>query len=372
MEKKKVKRDANIELLRIVAMLMVITLHCVGHSGLLGNEKLNTINLILVRFLDSFSATANAIFIIITGYYSISQKINLKRILSLWGKTILYSSLISIICIILGKNVSAFRSFFPVLSGEYWFISAYIAFSFFIPVINIVLNKLSQKQMKYTLIVSILMFSIIRLLFNPTGIFNSALLHMPIIYMIGAYIRKYVEIRPKQKYFIKYVLVTIIFTIVYIILKALLEVFAETNLDLYIIATRTISIYRDFINIFLVIMTVLIFIKFKTISISSSKLSKIITFISPSVFSIYILHENVNIRDTMWSQIGLLNYANSWLLIPYAILMILCVFTVCLLIDLVRRGLYYLLKKISFVNNFVDKVNQKIIIINEKINTYLE
>lgn len=370
MEKVVKKREANIELLRIIAMLMVVTLHCVGNGKLLGNESISTGNLILIRFLDSFSLTANSIFIIITGYYSINKKFDLKKVLNLWGKTILYASIIFVICKIQGGEYSIFNSLFPVLSGQYWFISSYIALYFLIPIINIILNKLNQKQLKYLLIISIILFGIIRGLFNPAGIFNSALIHMVIIYILGAYIRKYVNIRDKQKYFIKYILFAVIFTVIYIILNTLESIF-RSNTDLFIIIYRIIALYRDFMNILLIAMTVLIFMKFKTISIKSNLLSKIITFISPSVFSIYIIHQNVNIRDTMWLQFWMMNYANSWMMIPYIILMVISVFTVCLLIDLIRRAIYYGIKKIPIVIKFINKINEKIEIINNKVNSYL-
>ena len=45
-------------------------------------------NLFFIRFLDTLSLTANAIFLIITGYYLIDKKFNLKKILVLWGRTI--------------------------------------------------------------------------------------------------------------------------------------------------------------------------------------------------------------------------------------------------------------------------------------------
>ena len=111
--------------------------------------------------------------------------------------------------------------------------------------------------------------------------------------------------------------------------------------------------------------------KFKKVNIKSKKLSKILAFITPSVFSIYILHENINLRGNLWSQLEILNYSNSWLLIPYALLMVFLVFTVCLLIDLLRRGLFYFIKKIPIINKFINEINLKITILNNKIDSYI-
>ena len=370
MEKNVKKRDANIELLRIVAMFMVITLHCLGHGLLVDNSSVGTANSIIIKFLDTFSRTANAIFIIITGYYYINKQFDIKKILILWGKTLLYSILFFTVFKILGKAPSVFQAFFPILAGQYWFITAYISLFLIMPVLNLIMNKLTQKQSKYLLIVLLIIYGVIRTIFNPSDIFNGAFAQMTVVYMLGAYIRKYVTIQPKKQYFIKYVLMAVIITILYVLLNAL-TIILPKNEEVLIIIFRTISLSRDYITIFYVYMTVLIFMKFKTMQIKSNILSKIITFISPSVFSIYIIHENVNIRDTMWLQFGTMNYANSWVMIPHILLSIISVFITCLLIDLIRRGLYYLIKKIPFVISVIEKLNMVLNKCNTKINAFL-
>ena len=140
-------REANMELLRIVAMLMVITLHCVGRGLLLSNPVISNVNLLLIQFLDSFSLTANSLFILLTGYYYIGKKFNLRKILSLF-----YCILIFTIYSILNLKTNFLNSFFPVFSGAYWFITSYIALYFIMPFLNIAINKFSQKQCKFLII----------------------------------------------------------------------------------------------------------------------------------------------------------------------------------------------------------------------------
>ena len=125
-------RDTNMELLRIVAMFMVVTLHCIGHGDFLNDTSVSLENYILLRLLDSLSQIANALFLMTTGYYMINKKFNLKRILDLWGKTIFYSFIIWIVCVLLGRETQVLKSLFPVTIGNYWFISAYISLYFLI------------------------------------------------------------------------------------------------------------------------------------------------------------------------------------------------------------------------------------------------
>lgn len=364
-------RKANMELLRIVAMLMVITLHCVGRGLLLSNSVISNVNLLLIQFLDSFSLTANSLFILLTGYYYIGKKFNLRKILSLWGKTLFYCILIFTIYSILNLKTNFLNSFFPVFSGAYWFITSYIALYFIMPFLNIAINKFSQKQCKFLIIFLVILMGVIRIIFNPADLFNSTFMHIIVIYIIGAYIKKYVKIEPNKQYFIKYVLVAIIFTVAITILNVLVHIVPKT-LDVWIIIANILSYFRNFINIILVYMAILLFMKFKTINIKSNKLSKLILYISPSVFSIYIIHDNVHLRDMIWQKFSFINLANSWLMIPYIILAILIVFTVCLAIDLIRRGIYTGLKKIKIINKGIQKINEQIDKLNTKINCIFE
>lgn len=364
-------REANMELLRIVAMLMVITLHCVGRGLLLSNSVISNVNLLLIQFLDSFSLTANSLFILLTGYYYIGKKFNLRKILSLWGKTLFYCILIFTIYSILNLKTNFLNSFFPVFSGAYWFITSYIALYFIMPFLNIAINKFSQKQCKFLIIFLVILMGVIRIIFNPADLFNSTFMHIIVIYIIGAYIKKYVKIEPNKQYFIKYVLVAIIFTVAITILNVLVHIIPKT-LDVWIIIANILSYFRNFINIILVYMAILLFMKFKTINIKSNKLSKLILYISPSVFSIYIIHDNVHLRDMIWQKFSFINLANSWLMIPYIILAILIVFTVCLAIDLIRRGIYTGLKKIKIINKGIQKINEQIDKLNTKINCIFE
>ena len=72
-------RDINIDLLRIIAMLMVITIHCLGNGNLLGNSKIPTYNLAGIRILDTLSLVAVPTFFFFFFYYMSSYKINLKK-----------------------------------------------------------------------------------------------------------------------------------------------------------------------------------------------------------------------------------------------------------------------------------------------------
>ena len=360
------KRDVNIELLRIVAMLMVITIHCLRNGQLIGNSQISPSNLIIIQIMDSLSLVAVSTFFIISGYYMIEQKINLKKIFCLWGKVLFYSFLIYTVCTLMNRETNFYTSFFPVLSGQYWFVDAYIILYLFSPILNIILNKLTKNQFKYLIIFWIIMLGIIGLVFAPDGLIPSKIIAVFLIYAIGAYIRRFVELKSKQCYSAKYIALALVFTWLYFVLAGILGVVKDDIF--YYLLYRLVTNFNEFYNIIVIVMTVIIFMKFKTMEIKSKTLSKIILFISPSIFSIYIIHHNDNIRNAIWLESGVMDYANSWIMIPYIILSIISVFIICLFIDLIRRGGYYIIKKISFFDYIINRINTSIAKLNSKIN----
>lgn len=87
MEEKKV-RSSNIELLRIVAMLMIVIYHIVCHCVIpqltdsasierMGNGYFNVPafykKLLIVDLIDPWGQISNAIFILISGYFMVSK-----------------------------------------------------------------------------------------------------------------------------------------------------------------------------------------------------------------------------------------------------------------------------------------------------------
>lgn len=276
---------------------MVISLHAINNALLFKNANLSMYNTVLLRFIDTLSQVANGTFLIISGYYMIENKMNIKKIFCLWGKVLFYSILMYVVCkFIFGMRAFAYESFLPIFTGQYWFISAYIVLYFLTPILNILANKLTQKQYKYLIVIMVVLLGVVNVIFNRAGILSGAMLQVMMLYFIGGYIRKFIQPKKKQFYFVKYVLLAVIFTLIFMTLSVLANIIPT----LYTSIIYFLSAFREFSCIIIVAMTVFIFLKFLTIKINSKTVNKIITLVAPSVFSIYIIHININIRDYIW------------------------------------------------------------------------
>ena len=97
-EKDRGKRRLNYELLRIIAMLMVITLHYLSHTNMLllpgeeGGSKQ-----IAGMLLESFCIVAVNVYVLISGYFLVEAGFKVKRVLILIGQVLFYVILIPLI-----------------------------------------------------------------------------------------------------------------------------------------------------------------------------------------------------------------------------------------------------------------------------------
>ena len=90
-------RQANIELLRIIAMLMVVTLHYLikGQAAISLEQDTGILNLLL-WFLKAMCIVTINVYVLISGYFLVEAKWKLSRLLTLWLQVMFYS--LGVVC----------------------------------------------------------------------------------------------------------------------------------------------------------------------------------------------------------------------------------------------------------------------------------
>ena len=146
------KRQANIELLRIISMLLVLVIHYnVGINGqtsheMVMNEPLKAIG---VASLKSLSFVCVNCFIIISGYFGIRWKwkslCNYLFQISFWG------GMIHLIAVVLGLGefsiIQLLDNMTLFLVNGNWFFIAYLGLYMFAPLLNSFIEKVSAKEL---------------------------------------------------------------------------------------------------------------------------------------------------------------------------------------------------------------------------------
>lgn len=146
-------RQANFELLRIIAMFMVVILHWNTNSGLLldvGSPVTGAGVWSLVT--ESVCIVAVNVYVLISGYFLSSCTFSFRRVAQVLVQTLFYTVLIPPVLALVGvlswsevlNPYHIWNSIFPVQSGHYWFVSAYVVLCLLSPFFNAGLETLSQ------------------------------------------------------------------------------------------------------------------------------------------------------------------------------------------------------------------------------------
>ena len=87
------QRSSNIELYRILVMLLIVAHHYVVNSGLLDvmNQNILSANTIFYSLFGAWGKTGINCFVLITGYFMCTSKISLRKFLKLFLWVITYT-----------------------------------------------------------------------------------------------------------------------------------------------------------------------------------------------------------------------------------------------------------------------------------------
>ena len=132
--KTKSKRLANIELLRILAMMMVVMLHYLGKGELLPPMSLSMdMTGYVAWILESLSVVAVNVYVLISGYFLVESDFKPGKILKIVLQVLFYTVLLTILAFsfgLVGKEELGFYNLivqlFPFQLEQYWFMTSYL------------------------------------------------------------------------------------------------------------------------------------------------------------------------------------------------------------------------------------------------------
>lgn len=174
------------------------------------------------------------------------------------------------------------------------------------------------------------------------------------LYIIAAYFRLYVpSVVSKQKLmFAGYVLCILIVAGEKIIAHLITpHIFGRVVLD---------SLFYSYNSIFMVGASLFFFQFFRGITISGNKLQKFIGAVSPLTFAVYLIHDNSQFRTVLWNLIDFPSHADSPFLVLYMFGVVFCIFTICCLIESVRKFIFEKLRISSLINKWCDNIQMRI------------
>lgn len=324
-------RDSNLELFRIVTMLLIVAHHYVVNSNLLLPimENYPSAKSIVLLLLGAAGKTGINCFVLITGYFMCLSVITLRKALKLLLEVEFYNVIFYCIFVATGYIEISLKSLIigllPISSIKYSFVSCYLAFFCFIPFLNILIKGMNQKQHLLLVVLLLLIFSVFPLMMIP--VIFSYLSWFMVIYLIAAYIRLYPPQWSLNKKIVGWGLLgCLVLSMVSVIIGGWLSV--KYNKPLYYF------LVSDSNRPFAVATAVGAFLFFKNLNIGYSKS---INTIAASTFGVLLIHANCEaMRQWLWRE-TLDNAGHfSGNIYLHAILSVIGVYIVCTIIDYCR------------------------------------
>ena len=347
-------RKYGIDLLRIITMFMIVILHVFWHGGILPSEKLyfGSEKYNIIWIIEIICYVAVNCYALISGFVGVNSKTKYSNIVLLWLRVAFYSILLYLLACkfgIIEYDYNTFITFcFPVLNSKYWYFTAYFVLFFFMPILNAGLQNLEYKQLRNAVILIIIVTCILPFIYAG-DVFHFkkgySFVWLLVLYIIGGFIGKYnLNIKfSKTLMLLLFVLCVVLefgslYLTNYMKLKGV-EKF-KYSLVSYMSPTMLLS------GIALVILFSKLELRF---------LRKIISFLSPLCFSVYLIHEHDVIKDKyiVGQFEKFLDYPTKEMLISIAITAI-SIFCIGIFIDCFRECLFRVLR-LKKLFSFLDK-----------------
>lgn len=340
------KRMYGIDLLKNFAMIMIISVHCLGEGGVLNALPRNTVQFHLIWALEVFAFCGVNCFALISGYVSEGRAFRLKNLLRLWIQVIFYSTVITSIEMFITRNFSIsewLKSFFPVSFSTYWYFTAYVGVAVLSPLIQAGINQMSVKSIRLLCAGIFMAFSVIpTLVHNDIFLTGSgySMLWLSILYIFGMVARKCGGFTINSGFLMS----GIGFLVAWGSHGVISTLFSSGSG--YLITYTSPFIFLEAFGI------LIIFSKIKV----SEWLKKILKWCTPLSFGVYLIHTHPIVFKRIISNLFAPIASHSVGLMCLEIVFgIVTIFVVCMLLDAVR-SLFFSFVRVDQVCEQVEKI----------------
>ena len=317
MKEVKVERNYSLDVVRVFALLCVISVHFFLKNGFY-DEIIQGKTLFISIIIRNFFMICVPLFMVLSGYLMNKKEPSKKYFIGI-KKIIIQYILCSLACFIFNTyyyhvNFSFYNMFFGIFNytdAPYsWYVEMYLGLYIIIPFLNVLYNNLKTIKDKQIMLLSFILVSILPTVacmfnFKSLNIVSASVqsekllptywvgLYPITYYFVGCYLNEYKIKIPRFKNLLYILLSTLVFGIVSIFV----------NYKNYF----SWNLYQNYNSLFVFTTTILVFIFISNINISKKK-HKLLKHASDSVFCAYLLSY---IFDTL-IYTNMLKNINNW------------------------------------------------------------
>lgn len=359
----KTARSSNIELLRVLCMLMLIVHHFLAH-GELWMLPVCT-NKIVVNVLLPAGKICFNCFVAISCWFLVKSDFKGSRYIKIWLEVLFYNVLFTIITIFLqsGDAIIAGKrallgSFFPMIGNSHGYAAAYLAFYFMLPILKRLqygLNKQQTLYILYFLGMTQVIMPILGQLISYKQAFQSEFLLFVFVYF-GAYYVQNWPVKIIQSLSRQVIIFALI--VIFIIAVNIATMYCGNQIFGFLQAINS--------DEFSLLNIVAGFLLFNIVRNIKMPCVAQINAVASTTFGILLFHDHNYFRTILWSYFKNLFFwqeLNTLLFIMIVLLIACCVFIIGMLVDALRQlcmeSWVLRLKPITRCAEFLDTIARK-------------
>lgn len=351
MKSSSIKRIAGIDILKIVSMLFIILQHLLFQGQIVQKYGVGTVGWFLTQFLYGTSFFAVNCYALASWFLCYKQKYKISRIIYIWIETLFYSLVIYAILAISNLHDFSVKDclgyMIPIITGKYWYITAYFFMFLFIPLLNTAINSVTRATFK-TALLFIFIFMSCGSFFYTVIFFKDpfalnrgySAMWLIVMYLFGAYIGKYEVYKS-----VKAKTMVLSFAIFLCLSEAIRIILIVMGLP------RFADAFMPYVSPVNFVLALLLFVICLQIDIKSLKISKLLYVLSSSTLGIFLIHTHPLVREIFMPKLVVLTEFNPLVTILLVLICVILIFCICSLIDYLRIKLFNLIK----INIAIDK-----------------
>lgn len=296
-------RKTNIELLRILCMLLLIAHHGAVHGGPFENILMKGVTTLFVPV----GKMAFDAFLAISAWFMIEASFKAERFWKIWFEVLFYNVLLTGMAFVLDSGGETgirqlVGSIFPIMGNSHGYASSYLLFLLLIPFLQLIIKYCSQKQIVFLTIV-LYATQVLSVAIGKIISFPSLLNSLPCFFILMfflAYILKNI-IRPIEKVGIKklrYICIAVIVVsysieLACLLIRHFIPVFPWNKM---------VNLIHEENSFFNIASGFSLFLLVKDLDIKDSKY---INAVAGTTFGILLFHDNNCLRKVFWRIVGL-------------------------------------------------------------------
>lgn len=321
------ERNSNIELLRIIAMVLIVLTHNYFYTTWPGNNS-NSFGEIFSAFFSFGGKFGVNIFFLISGFFLYGKKYRISRVINLELISIFYSILLGFIATIYDHHQISWKIFFPTFTNTYWFSTSLIIIYLFSGVMFWIMDKINIKIINFLFFTSLFILYIL-----PTFVQSFPkliLINSAFVFIVGALVKKY-------KFYdyisMKFLKISIFLFLFALIIGNFFELIGFINYDWE---------FSEYYSIFPFMSSLTVFCFSLKLNI---KRDNKINFFAGLMYGVYLFHENPFVRNFLWNSIWPLSkYSNSYFFVVSLLGKVSIIFLLGIFFEIIRNFLFKSLK----------------------------